>query len=153
MVLSSANATSFACRRIQSPQSSRNRMNRYPFSVLTLVAALVVPQWAAAEGPQWSALIEFDDGGLAPTMFRVVGDSETACLAEVSSYRGAVAIEPCLPALTPSAITDPNDANRTAKTPKPVQPSGGGGTGSGSGASGGTGSSGGGAGGGGAGGW
>lgn len=124
-------------------------MNRYPFFTLTLVAALVAPQWAAAEDPQWSALIAFDDGGFAPEMLRIVVDSETACLAEVSSYRGAIMIESCQPVLTPSAITDPNDENRTARRPKPVQPSGGGGGNTG----GGTGSSGGGAGGGGVGGW
>lgn len=121
-------------------------MNRNRRITLALVAALVAPQLAVAADPQWSALLAFDDGP-APEMLRIAADSETACLAELSSYRDALLIEPCQPAA--SAITDPNDANRTAKGPKPAQPSGGGGGNTG----GGTGSSGGGAGGGGVGGW
>jgi hypothetical protein len=75
---------------------------------------------AQATGPQWTALIAYDDGGAAPQMIPIAADSETGCLAAVSAYRGAEVIEPCHPAA--SAITDPNDANRTSKTPKPKQP-------------------------------
>ncbi len=79
-------------------------------SVATLPATL-------ATGRQWTALIACDDGGVAPRMLPIAADSEADCLAAVSSYRGAEVIEPCQP--TASAITDPNDANRTSKTPRP----------------------------------
>lgn len=87
---------------------------------LALVAASVATvQATLATGPQWTALIAYDDGGLAPQMVPIAADSEAECLAALSSYRGALLIEPCHPEQTASAITDPNDANRTSKTPKP----------------------------------
>ena len=94
-------------------------MNRYRHIVITLIAALAAPQIAVAEDPQWSALLAFDDGGSAPKVLGIVADSETVCLAELSSYRDAIVIEPCRPALEPSAITDPNDANRSIRVPRP----------------------------------
>ena len=94
-------------------------MSRFPASVLVVAfVAAAVP--AVATTPQWAALIALDDGGLDPQMIPVVVDSETDCLAALSLYRNAVVIEPCHPVPTASAITDPNDANRTSKTPKPV---------------------------------
>lgn len=93
-------------------------MNRHRHITLALVAALAAPQLAVAEGRQWSALIAFDDGGPAPKMLRIVADSETARLAELSSYRDAMLIEPRQPVLDPSAITDPNDASRGRKPGK-----------------------------------
>ncbi len=110
-------------------------MSRFPASVLVVAfVAAAVP--AVAATPQWTALIALDDVGLDPQMIPVVADSETDCLAALSSYRDAVVIEPCQPVPTASAITDPNDANRTSKTPKPMQPDpnwGGGGSAAGSG--------------------
>lgn len=88
---------------------------------LALAAASVATlQSTLATGPQWTALITYDDGGLAPQMLPITAASEAECLATVSSYRGVLVIEPCHP--TASAITDPNDANRTSKTPRPKQP-------------------------------
>lgn len=110
-------------------------MNRFLASTLAATfAAVALPVVAAT--PQWTALIALDDGGLNPQMIPIVADSETECLAALSSYRDAVVIEPCQPVPTASAITDPNDANRTSKTPKPMQPDpnwGGGGSAAGSG--------------------
>lgn len=108
-------------------------MNRYRHILFTLVAALAVPQIAAAEDPQWSALLAFDDGGLAPKMLNIVADSETVCLAELSSYRDAIVIEPCQPVLEPSAITDDNDYPRSGARPRP-RDDGAGGKGAGAGA-------------------
>ncbi|MFD0727464.1 hypothetical protein [Lysobacter brunescens] len=87
-------------------------------AVIAASAATVPATFAT--GPQWTALIAYDDGGVAPQMLPIAADSEADCLAAVSSYRGAEVIEPCQP--TASAITDPNDANRTSKTPRPKQP-------------------------------
>jgi len=108
-------------------------MNRYRHIAPALVAALALPQLAVAEGPQWSALLAFDDGGLTPEMFRIVADSETACLAELSSYRDAISIEPCQPTPEPSAITDDNDYPRSGARPRP-RDDGAGGKGAGAGA-------------------
>jgi hypothetical protein len=94
-------------------------MNRSLASALgALLAAVALP--AIATTSQWTALIAVDDGGLDSQMIPVVAGSETDCLAALSSYRDAVVIEPCQPVPTASAITDPNDANRTSRTPKPV---------------------------------
>lgn len=97
-------------------------------------ASVLTVQTTLATDPQWTALIAYDDGSLAPQMLPIAADSEADCLAAVSAYRGAEVIEPCHPAA--SAITDPNDANRTSKTPRPKQPDpnwGGGGSAAGSG--------------------
>lgn len=110
-------------------------MSRFPASAL-IVAFVAAAVPAVAATPQWTALIALGDVGLDPQMIPVVADSETDCLAALSSYRDAVVIEPCQPVPTASAITDPNDANRTSKTPKPMQPDpnwGGGGSAAGSG--------------------
>ena len=96
-------------------------MNRYLASAFAAASA-ARPGPAVATTPQWTALIALDDGGLDPQMIPVVADSEMHCLAALSSYRDVVVIEPCQPVSTASAITDPNDANRTSKTPKPKQP-------------------------------
>lgn len=96
-------------------------MNRFlPSALAVAFAAAAVP--AVATAPQWAALIALDDGGLDPQMIPIVAGNETDCLAAMSSYRTAVVIEPCHPVPTASAITDPNDANRTSKTPRPKQP-------------------------------
>ncbi|MBL8262622.1 MAG: hypothetical protein JNM58_09360 [Xanthomonadaceae bacterium] len=89
-------------------------MKRLP--ALVLVAGFGMA--AQATGPQWTALIAYDDGGAAPQMFAIAVDSEAECLAAVSAYRDAEVVEPCHPEA--SAITDPNDANRTSRTPMPV---------------------------------
>jgi uncharacterized membrane protein YgcG len=113
-------------------------------------AAAAVP--AVATTPQWAALIALDDG-LDVYSVRIAADSEDACFAQIASQRGALIVEPCQP--TASAITDPNDANKSIR-PRRIQPSPASGSGSsdaGSGGNTGSGSSGGGAGGGGGGGW
>jgi hypothetical protein len=81
----------------------------------TACVAIAPPTFAS--GSQWTALVAYDDDSLAPQMLPIAADSEEACLAAVSSHRVAQVIEPCQP--TASAITDPNDANRTSKTPRP----------------------------------
>lgn len=93
-------------------------MNRYLASALAAAfAAAALP--AIATTPQWTALIALD-GGLEAYSVRIAADSEDACFAQIASQRGALIVEPCQP--TASAITDPNDANRKSKTPKPKQP-------------------------------
>lgn len=117
-------------------------MNRLLASAL---AAAALP--AVATTPQWTALIALDDG-LEVYNVRIAADSEDACLAQIASQRGTLIVEPCQP--TASAITDPNDANKSTRPHQRIQPSPGSGSGSGGA---GSGSSGGGAGGGGIGGW
>lgn len=94
-------------------------MNRVLASTLAASLALAALP-AIATTPQWTALIAVDDGGFDSRMIPIAAGSEVDCLAALSSYRDAVVIEPCQPVPTASAITDPNDANRTSKTPKPV---------------------------------
>ncbi len=72
---------------------------------------------SSALAADWTAVLSVDDG-TGPQSVRIVAATEDECYAQVSLYRGAVIVEPCQP--TASAITDPNDANRTSKTPKPV---------------------------------
>lgn len=123
-------------------------MNRLLASAL---AAAALP--AVATTPQWTALIALDDG-LEVYNIRIAADSEEACLARIASQRGTLIVEPCQP--TASAITDPNDANKSTRPHQRIQPSPGSGSGSGGAGNGGntgSGSSGSGAGGGGGGGW
>lgn len=121
-------------------------MNRYFASALAAAfAAAALP--AVATTPQWAALIALDDG-VEVYSVRIAADSEEACLARIASQRGALIVEPCQP--TASAITDPNDANKSTRPHQRIQPSPGSSSGSGGA---GSGSSGGGAGGGGIGGW
>jgi hypothetical protein len=87
-------------------------------------AAAALP--AVATTPQWAALIALDDGGLDPQMIPVVADSETDCVAALSSYRDAVVIEPCQPVPTASAITDDNDHDRRRTGTRPPRNDGGG---------------------------
>lgn len=74
---------------------------------------------SSAFAADWTAVLAVDDG-TGPQSVRIVAATEDECYAQVSLHRGAEVIEPCQP--TASAITDPNDANRTSKTPKPKQP-------------------------------
>lgn len=126
-------------------------MNRLLASALAATfAAAALP--AVATTSQWTALIALDDG-LEVYDIRIAADSEDACFAQIASQRGMQIVEPCQP--TASAITDPNDANKSIRPrriqPSPVSDSGSGGTSSGGNT--GSGSSGSGAGGGGGGGW
>lgn len=127
-------------------------MNGYFASALAAAfAAAALP--AVATTPQWAALIALDDG-VEVYSVRIAADSEEACLARIASQRGALIVEPCQP--TASAITDPNDANKSTRPHQRIQPSpasGGGSGGAGNGGNTGSGSSGSGAGGGGGGGW
>lgn len=72
---------------------------------------------SSALAADWTAVLSVDDGS-GPQVVRVVAATEDECNAQLSPYRGAEVIEACQP--TASAITDPNDANRTSKTPRPV---------------------------------
>lgn len=93
-------------------------MNRFLASALVAAfAAAALP--AVATAPQWSALIALDDGGLNPQMIPIIADSETDCVAALSSYRDAVVIEPCQPVSTASAITDDNDHDRRRTGTRP----------------------------------
>lgn len=106
-------------------------MNRFLASTLAAAfAAVALP--AVATTSQWAALIAIDDGGLDPQMIPVVADSETDCLAALSSYRDAVVIEPCQPVPTASAITDDNDHERRRTGTRPPRNDGGVGAGAGS---------------------
>ena len=72
---------------------------------------------SSALAADWTAVLSVDDG-TGPQSVRIVAVDEENCLAQIASLRGVQIVEPCQP--TASAITDPNDANRTSKTPKPV---------------------------------
>lgn len=100
-------------------------MSRFPASAL-IVAFVAAAVPAVAATPQWTALIALDDVGLDPQMIPIVADSETECLAALSSYRDAVVIEPCQPVPTASAITDDNDHERRRTGTRPPRNDGGG---------------------------
>ncbi|MFZ2753375.1 MAG: hypothetical protein WAZ48_07990 [Lysobacteraceae bacterium] len=100
------------------------RLNRTAWSLVALIAVA----GHAAAASVWTAELDVEEEMEAYTI-RIVAASEEDCLAQMSTYRGAVVIEPCHPAPTASAITDPNDANRTSKTPKPKKVADGGGGG------------------------
>ena len=102
--------------------------------LIPLVAFFAVAGHAAAANV-WTAELDVEEA-LETYTVRIVAADEADCLAQMSMYRGAVVTQPCHPVPTVSAITDPNDANRTSKTPKPKQPDtnwGGGGSAAGSG--------------------
>lgn len=88
-----------------------------PFSCTFLAGLLLAVAGSASAADAWVALLDVDDGVEAYTV-RIVAVDEENCLAQIASLRGVQIVEPCQP--TASAITDPNDANRTSKTPKPV---------------------------------
>ncbi len=91
------------------------------------LAALIAAAGAASAADGWVAVLDVEEALEAYTV-RIVATSEEDCLAQASTYRDAVVIEPCHRA-EPSAITDPNDANRTSKTPRPKKMADGGGGG------------------------
>lgn len=92
-----------------------------------MLVALIAVAGHAVAATVWTAELNVEEA-LEVYTARIVAASEEDCLAQMSAYRGAVVIESCHP-VEASAITDPNDANRTSKTPMPKKPqdSGGGG--------------------------
>ena len=95
-------------------------------------AALSLMTGAAfAADTVWVSRLQIDDGFELQNVL-VVADSEGACLAQASSYRGVVAFEPCGP-IASSAIVDDNDwgRGRGRRNPGTVQPDPGSGSSSG----------------------
>jgi hypothetical protein len=77
----------------------------------TLAGALtIVAGIALAQESVWVATISTD----GRTLIDIVDTTEAGCLAQVAAYREVVVIEPCQ-LIEASAITDPNDANKSTR--------------------------------------
>lgn len=81
--------------------------SQWVFSAALLVAAMDV----SARDIVWVATVSPD----SRSSIDIIDATESGCLAQVAAHRQAVAVEPCQ-MVQSVAITDPNDANKRART-------------------------------------
>ena len=78
------------------------------------LALLLATGLAYAEDIVWVATISLD----GRTTVDIVDATEAGCHAQIAQYANVVVVEPCQP-FGASAITDPNDANKSTRTVRP----------------------------------